>query len=120
MELQILKENQSLLFPRKEIEGILSANASPSHKDVTVLLSKKFSSPEDTIRVKKIEGKFGSQKFKLSAFVYKSKEDLDKTEVKTKQELEAIKKAKDEAIKTAEEEKKNAQITEETKTETSN
>ncbi|MEK6895815.1 MAG: hypothetical protein AABX48_04825 [Nanoarchaeota archaeon] len=94
--LKVNEEKESLIFPRKEIKVMISANVTPSYSDVKSDLAKKFSVSEENIRIKKVEGRFGAQEFNVTAFIYKTKSDLDKIEVKTKQEKEAEKKAVEE------------------------
>ncbi|MDO8467590.1 MAG: hypothetical protein Q7S56_01420 [Nanoarchaeota archaeon] len=94
--LKVSEEKESLIFPRKEIKVMISAEVTPSYSVVKSDLAKKFSVPEENIRIKKVEGRFGAREFNVTAFIYKTKSDLDKIEVKTKQEKEAEKKATEE------------------------
>jgi ribosomal protein S24E len=106
MEFKPIIEKENLLFQRKEIEGTLLSEAAPSKVEVTKMLAEKYSSPEDTIIVETIEGRFGSQEFIIVAKIYKSKEILNSTETKTKKQREAEKKAEEDAKKAEEEAKK--------------
>lgn len=100
MELKVTQEKKNLMLPRRELDLSISSNSAPSYKDITLNLSKKYSLPEENIKVKKVSGKFGSQDFIASVFLYESKKDLDKIEVKTKKQREAEKKAEEERKKT--------------------
>lgn len=104
MELKNIKENKNLVFDRKEVEVIVSAASSPSNKEVAAFLSKKLNVSEDALKINGIYGQFGSKEFKILANVYKSKEDKNKVERKTKKEVEQEKKDA-EAAKAAKQEK---------------
>ena len=80
MTLKILKEKENSLFSRKEISFELPAEITPSNKEVLELISKNLSVPEETIKVKKIYGKFGSKDFIIDANVYSTKENKEKVE----------------------------------------
>lgn len=108
MEINIIEEKQNPLFNRKEIIFELEAEITPSHVDVEKIISEKFSTQPESFKVKKIEGKFGSKVFKISANIYPSREEKEDTEFKTKQEKEAEIKALEEGKK-AEQEKKKAE-----------
>lgn len=86
MELTILKQKENLLFKRKEIEANLESNVPPKMQEAAEILSKEFSSSPENVKVKKIAGKFGSKNFIITANVYHSKEDKEKTEIKTQKE----------------------------------
>lgn len=90
--MKIIEQKENPLFGRKEIIVEVVSNVSPSNPEISKLISGKFSAPEDGVKVKGIYGSFGAHKFKVLANVYKSKEDKEKTERKTKKEIEAEKK----------------------------
>lgn len=92
MTLKILKEKENPLFNRNEISVEVQAEITPSNKDAVVLISKEFTVPEENIKINGIYGRFGSKEFKINANIYKSKQDKDKTERKSKKEIEAGKK----------------------------
>ena len=106
---KIIQEKENPLFDRKEIEFEISSEIAPSKTEIEKLAYEKLSAPEGSIKVKQILGGFGSKDFKIVANVYKSKEDLEKTEFKSKKEKEAEAKQKEEAKKKAEEEKAQAE-----------
>jgi ribosomal protein S24E len=108
MELKNIKEIQNPLFNRKEIKATIANEIVPSNDEVSKLLAEKFSVSEDAIKIRNIKGKFGSKVFDVNANVYTSKEELDKTEVKTKKQREVEKKAEEDKRKAAAEEKKKA------------
>jgi ribosomal protein S24E len=129
MENKIIEEKENPLFNRKEVTLEVSSNVNPKNDEALKIISEQFSTPEEQIKIKGIYGKFGIQRFKIIANIYKTLADKEKTEVKTKQEKEAEKKAVEE-MKKAEEERRKAEAeakaeaekpteenTEETKTE---
>jgi ribosomal protein S24E len=97
MEIKNIHEIKNNVFDRKELKAVLHAEITPSNKEVITFLSKKLSVPEEAIKLNGIYGGFGSKEFKIEANIYKSKEDRNKIERKTKKEKEVEKKAADEA-----------------------
>ncbi len=104
MKIKKTNETENALFNRKEVEAIVESTITPKNTEALQLIADKYSTPQDNVKIKGIYGSFGSQEFKVLAHVYKTKEDLDKTEVKTKQEKEAEKKAVEDAAKAVKEE----------------
>ncbi|MCL5018479.1 MAG: hypothetical protein M1416_01785 [Candidatus Pacearchaeota archaeon] len=84
--LTILKQKENPLFNRREVEVNLESNVPPKINEAEEVLSKKFSVNSDSVKVKKIAGKFGSTNFVITANVYPSKEDKEKIERKSKKE----------------------------------
>lgn len=106
MEIKDIHETKNLVFERKEITANIFAESSPSNKDVIQALAKKLSVPEDAIKLNGIYGKFGASEFEVKANIYKSKEEKNKIERKTKKEIENEKKEAEAAKKAAQEAKK--------------
>jgi ribosomal protein S24E len=106
METKIIEQKENPLFNRKEIILEVSSTSSPKNDEASEMVSKQFSVPAEQIQIKGIYGKFGTQKFKIIANVYNSIADKEKTEVKTKKQREAEKKAELDRIKAEAEEKK--------------
>ena len=106
--LNILKEEQNPLFPRREVEVEVSNLVAPKNEDVRKFLAEKFSVPEEAVKIHGIYGGFGHQKFKIIANIYQSKEDLEKIEFKSKKEKETEKKAEEARKKAEEDVKKEA------------
>jgi ribosomal protein S24E len=108
MELKDINETKNLVFDRKELQATIHSEIAPSNKEVITLLSKKLSVPEEGIKLKGIYGEFGAKEFKIKANIYKSGEDKNKIERKTKKEVEGEKKEAEAAkeAKKAEKEKK--------------
>lgn len=86
MEIKNIEKRENPLFDREEIEILVEANITPKNSEAEKLVSEKFSAPIENIKIKKIFGKFGSNKFTITANIYASKEDKDKIEPKTKTE----------------------------------
>ena len=103
MSLKITHEKDNMLFKRKEIEGEITVEASPSRHHILEILSEKFKAKKDAIKIKKIKGRFGTKEFKVIAYVYHSKADKDSVELKKKKETDAEAKEKEHEQKHAEE-----------------
>ncbi len=106
MEIKDIKETKNPVFERKEVQAMVFTESAPTKKDVATALAKKISASEDAIKIKGIYGKFGAKEFRIEANVYKSKEDKNKIERKTKKEIEEEKKEAEAAKKAAQEAKK--------------
>lgn len=104
-KIKINQETENPLLNRKEIEGELTSEITPSYKEIRKILSEKFSTPVEQIKVNNIKGRFGSHNFKINANIYSSKEALEETEKKSKKELAAEKAEADEITKQEEEKK---------------
>lgn len=83
--IKTLEEKQNSLFKRKEVKIIVENSVCPSIKDAEKIISKKFSSSEEAVKINKVQGKFGRNTFLISANIYSSKEEKDKTEPKSKE-----------------------------------
>jgi len=83
MELKIINETENPLFNRKEIQLSLKADTTPSREEVVKIISEKFSIPVESIKIKKISGKFGSKVFTVTSNIYSSEEDKNKIESKS-------------------------------------
>ena len=81
----IITKKENPLFNRKEIELEIEANVSPKISEAEEAIAKEFSTNQENIKVKRINGKFGSNKFLITANIYSSKEDKEKTEPKSKE-----------------------------------
>jgi len=87
----ILEEKENPLFNRKEINFSIDAEITPSHVDTRKIISEKFSTPEENIRIKNILGKFGSKTFTISTNIYASEQDKLDTEGQSKKDAVAQK-----------------------------
>ena len=93
-DFKLIEEKENPLFKRREIEFSVNVNITPSNAEVGKFISEKFSAPLETIKIKKISGRFGSHSFIVTTNVYASKEDKESIERKSK---------KDDALKPVEE-----------------
>lgn len=73
--METLYEKQNPLFGRKEVVLKLTEEDFPPKKDEAAkMVAEKLAVPEDNIHIEKIEGKFGTNDFIITAEVYNSKE----------------------------------------------
>ena len=91
-------ENKNPLFSRNEVVLEIEHETVPSNVDSVQLVSKEFGADPALTRIRKIDSKFGSRNFKIVADIYDSKEEFSRVVKKTKQEIEAEKKAEEERI----------------------
>lgn len=97
MTLTVLQEIENKLFNRKEIKATLQSNIAPSHEEVERVLSEKFKTTPEKIKIKKIKGHFGVRTFTISANIYNSKKEKDELELKKKRDIEKEKNAKEQS-----------------------
>jgi ribosomal protein S24E len=91
-QLTIIKQKENPLFKRKEVEVNFESNVPPKTQEAGEILSKEFSTTPESVKIKKIAGRFGSRSFIISANIYHSKEDKETTETKSKKEKSGEKK----------------------------
>ena len=89
--LKIIHEKENNLFNRREIQIEINSKITPKKSDAEESISEKFSVPKENIKIIRILGKFGSNDFVITANLYKSKEDKDKIEAKSKKEKKEVK-----------------------------
>jgi ribosomal protein S24E len=83
---KIIKQRENPLFNRKEIEISVETNIAPKMKEAEEFVAKEFSSNADNIKIRKIKGRFGSNTFIITANVYHTKEDKEKSHKASKKE----------------------------------
>ena len=88
--MEVINEKENKLFNRKEIQINVEAEVTPSHEESKKLISEKFSTQPENIRIKKIAGKFGSKVFEISANIYSSEEEKNKIEIFSKKQKEKL------------------------------
>jgi ribosomal protein S24E len=106
MKIISIKEKENKLFNRKEIIAVVEAETVPKTTEALGEIAKKFSVEEDAVKINGVYGKFGMKSFEIKANVYHSKQDKDKTERKTKKEIEIEKKVEEARSKEKAEAKK--------------
>ena len=84
MEIKEISKKENPLFNRREIEIVVEMHANPKNSEAEKIISEKYSSPSENIKIKRIMGRFGSNKFTITANIYSSKEEKEKTEIKLK------------------------------------
>lgn len=87
-DIKTIEQKENPLFNRKEIKIEIKAEVTPKQHDVKKLVSEKFSSNPENIKIKKIFGNFGSNYFTIIANIYGSKKDMDNVETKSKKDIE--------------------------------
>jgi len=83
--MQIIEEKQNTLFKRKELKILVETSVTPSINEAEKIISDKFSSPIENIKVDKVKGKFGRKTFLIDAKIYNSLEDKERIEPKKKE-----------------------------------
>jgi len=96
MEIKII-EKQNPLFNRREIVFEVEKEITPTRNEAEKIIANHFKTKEENIKLKKVEGRFGSNTFKIIANIYESREDKEAVEKKKKWELERDKKAAEDA-----------------------
>ena len=92
MEIKVIEEKENRFFKRKEVKIFIHSEKAPSREEASNILSKKFSVPSTSVKIKKIRGNFGSKTFNIEANLYSSKEEKDSIELKKKKETAMEKK----------------------------
>ncbi len=107
--MQIIENTRNELLKRDEINALVESEQNPNFEEMRKKLSEQIKKPEENINVYSIKGSFGSKEFKIKAYVYDSKDDLEKNKIKTKKQRDAeakeIKEVKSKSAEEVEEEK---------------
>jgi ribosomal protein S24E len=91
MQLKIIQEKENPLLNRKEIKILIESKITPSYKETRKILSENFKINKDNIKINSIKGKYGLSEFIVNINLYKTKEDKESIEIKSKKEIEAEK-----------------------------
>src|SRR4030042_5031633 len=89
-KITILNQKENPMFSRKEIEINIEADITPKITEAEEFVSKEFSANPESVKINKIKGRFGSNNFIITANIYSSKENKEKTEPKSKKEKKEI------------------------------
>ncbi len=84
--MKIIKDFRNDLLKRQEVSFSLEAEKNPNFNEMKKQVSEQVGKPEENIDVYNIKGGFGSHEFKIDAYVYDSKKDLEKFVQKKKKE----------------------------------
>jgi len=85
-KITIITQKDNPLFNRKELVVSIDTDVTPKITEAEEFIAKEFSSNPENVKIRKIEGRFGSTNFTITANIYSSKEDKEKIENKTKKE----------------------------------
>ncbi len=102
MKIEIINEKKNPIFNRKEIILEVESEITPNYVEIEKIVAEKFKTTPESLKIKKINGNFGSKKFIIDANIYSSKEEKESIEAKSKKEKEAIKKIAEESKKAEE------------------
>ncbi|MBW3005101.1 hypothetical protein KY310_04685 [Candidatus Woesearchaeota archaeon] len=106
MKLEIKNKKENPLLSRIEVSGTVTfEGATPSNEQMAQSIASQLKADASVVKMKKIHTNMGSHQAVFTAFVYKSKEELDKIEPKPKKQLEKEQKKAEAAKKAAEEAK---------------
>jgi len=86
--MNILETTENMLLDRKEIYAEVENTKTPNFDEVKDMISKKLNTTKDNIVVKEVLGSFGKRSFKVTAFIYDTKEALEKSEGKIEKPAE--------------------------------
>ncbi len=104
MKIEITEKKDNPLLARQEVKGTLTFNtATPSNDELQKNLAKQLNVDKECIRMKKIGTHYGVSKADFLAFVYNSKEELEKIEPAPKKWVEKQEKKQEAAKKKTEE-----------------
>ncbi len=82
--MEVLQDKDNFLTNRKEIKVVVDSEKNPTYDEAKDIVINEFNADKENVVVKKIKGKFGRDTFLISAFIYKSKEDKEYFEPKSK------------------------------------
>ena len=81
MQMEIQKERETPLLSRKRVTCMVEyEGATPSRPDFRKSVASKLKSPEELIIIKHIYTRFGQNKAKVIAHIYKDKEEMQRIE----------------------------------------
>lgn len=106
MSLKVITETVNPLFSRREVRVTLDATKVPTKEEAAKLIADKFSTKVELVKVKEIQGNFGTTIIIIDSDIYDNAKEFESYVKKTKKEIEAEKKASDEKRKANAEAKK--------------
>lgn len=91
LSVEILEKKENPVLDRVEIAALAHADKTPSKEQVKEALVAELKVPADSLVLKNVLSSFGSHEFKIHAYLYKSKETMQKLAIKkeSKEEGEA-------------------------------
>lgn len=106
MSLKLITETVNPLFNRREVRMAIEAAKVPTKEEAAKLIADKYSTKAELVRVKEIQGKFGTTMVIIDSDIYDNMKSFESYVKKTKKELEAEKKVLEEKRKAEAETKK--------------
>ena len=99
--MKILNKTETPLLARTSFQIIVEHLGKPTPSKVQIMkeLTQELQTKENLLVIKKIETKFGQEKSKITAYVYKTEKDLQDIEVKNKKVKKKAENAKEEEAK---------------------
>lgn len=85
MKTHIVEQKKNPLLGREEVVMDIEANSAPSFVEATKIAAGELKASEEALKVRKIDGKYGTTKFRVYVNVYSSKENMEKMEPKKKE-----------------------------------
>ncbi|VVB79198.1 Ribosomal protein S24e [uncultured archaeon] len=85
MKSHIVEQKKNPLLGREEVIMDIEANSAPSFAEAAKIAAGELKASEESLKVRKIDGHYGSAKFRIYVNVYSSKENMEKTEPKKKE-----------------------------------
>ena len=74
--METLEEKHNPMFNRREVTlNLTEVDFPPKMEEAAKMVAEKFSVPEETVHIEKIDGKFGTNDFIITAEIYPSKEE---------------------------------------------
>lgn len=83
--MKIVQNKNNFLLNRHEVKIIAEAGKNPTYDEAAGIIAGEMKADVENIAVKLVRGKFGRNTFLIEAFIYKNKEDKEKTEPKKKE-----------------------------------
>jgi len=87
--MQIIEQKDNPLFNRKEIKVLVEAPITPSINEAEKIISDKFPSAIENVKINKVKGRFGCKTFLINANIYNTFEDKENFEPKKKEKKKA-------------------------------
>lgn len=107
--MEIKQDFKNELFKRREMSFVVESEKNPSFAEMKKVLSEKSGKSEENIDVFGVKGHFGINTFLVKAYIYDTRQDLEKAIQKTRKQRKEEKKVDDERKKVEAEAKKKAQ-----------
>ena len=83
--MKVISEKQNPLFNRKEVKILVESQVTPSKAEAEKIISDKFPSAIENVKINKVKGRFGCKTFLINANIYNTFEDKENFEPKIKE-----------------------------------